>query len=187
MRAKLSSINGHNLCLKCPNGSWEPISNIYVSRDFQWYKELFNPMGFAPTIPIWIFRNPSGFQFPKCRELAWECGGVIPSHSPTFPRTWNVTPNLHTWPTPLQALALVASPRLGLQQQVLMIINLPKISNKLLYKACKWIKWIEKKLQKPQITKFAHEDPRAQILLLMLLNLVWLKSQIEFSMNQICT
>jgi hypothetical protein len=27
-------------------GSWEPILDIYVSRDFQWYKKLFNLMGF---------------------------------------------------------------------------------------------------------------------------------------------
>jgi hypothetical protein len=39
---------GHNLCFKYPNGSWEPILDIYVSRAFQWYKELFNPMNFNP-------------------------------------------------------------------------------------------------------------------------------------------
>ena len=37
---------GHNLCFRCPNGSCEPISDIYVLRAFQWYKELFSPMGF---------------------------------------------------------------------------------------------------------------------------------------------
>jgi hypothetical protein len=39
---------GHDLCLKCLNGSYEPISDICVPRSFQWYKELFNPMGFGP-------------------------------------------------------------------------------------------------------------------------------------------
>ncbi len=39
---------GHNLCLKCPNASCEPILNIYVPRNFQWYKEILNPMGFDP-------------------------------------------------------------------------------------------------------------------------------------------
>jgi hypothetical protein len=29
---------GHNLCLKYSNESCEPILNIYVSRNFQWYK-----------------------------------------------------------------------------------------------------------------------------------------------------
>jgi hypothetical protein len=37
----------------------------------------------------------------------------IPSHSPTLLGTWHVTIGLHSWPMPLQALALVASPRLG--------------------------------------------------------------------------
>jgi hypothetical protein len=39
---------GFNLCFRCPNGSCEPILDIYVLRNFQWYKELFNPMGFDP-------------------------------------------------------------------------------------------------------------------------------------------
>jgi hypothetical protein len=37
---------GHNLCFKHPNGSCEPISDIYVLRTFQWYKELFILMSF---------------------------------------------------------------------------------------------------------------------------------------------
>jgi len=37
---------GHNLCFRCPNGSWEPILDIYVSIDFRWYKKIFNQMGF---------------------------------------------------------------------------------------------------------------------------------------------
>jgi hypothetical protein len=39
---------GHNLCFKCPNGSCKPILDIYVLRDFQWYKGLFNVMSFDP-------------------------------------------------------------------------------------------------------------------------------------------
>jgi hypothetical protein len=39
---------GHNLCLKCPNGSCEPILDIYGPKAFKWYRELFNPMGFDP-------------------------------------------------------------------------------------------------------------------------------------------
>jgi hypothetical protein len=38
----------HNLCFKCSNGLGEPILNIYVSRTFQWYNELFNAMCFDP-------------------------------------------------------------------------------------------------------------------------------------------
>jgi hypothetical protein len=39
--------------------------------------------------------------------------GFIPSHSPTLPWAWDVTPR-NLWLTPLQALALVASLGLGL-------------------------------------------------------------------------
>jgi len=47
---------GHNLYFKYPNGSWEPIFNIYVSRAFLCHKELFNPMNFNPyncLLKIW--------------------------------------------------------------------------------------------------------------------------------------
>ncbi len=37
---------GHKLCYKYPNGSCKPIFDIYVSKYFQWYKELFNIMIF---------------------------------------------------------------------------------------------------------------------------------------------
>jgi hypothetical protein len=39
----------------------------------------------------------------------------IASHSPALPGVWNVILGLHYWPTLSQTLALVASPRLGLQ------------------------------------------------------------------------
>jgi hypothetical protein len=39
---------GHNLRFKSPNGSHEPILDIYIPRAFQWYKELLNPMSFDP-------------------------------------------------------------------------------------------------------------------------------------------
>jgi hypothetical protein len=40
--------------------------------------------------------------------------GFIPSHSPTLLGAQNVIRSLHSWPTPLPALVLFASPRLGL-------------------------------------------------------------------------
>ncbi len=46
----------HNLCFKCPNGSCKTILDIYIPRDFQWYKDFFNPMGFDPYnvfLKIW--------------------------------------------------------------------------------------------------------------------------------------
>jgi hypothetical protein len=38
--------------------SCEPILNIYILRDFQWYKNFFNPMNFDPLnryLKIWDF------------------------------------------------------------------------------------------------------------------------------------
>jgi hypothetical protein len=107
---------GHNLCFKCPNESCEPFLIIYISRDFQWYKEILNPMAFDPyncSLKVWeSIRTLT----PKVRTHlgVW---GFIPSHSPTFPGAWNVTPRLPSWHAPLQALALVVSPRLGLWQR----------------------------------------------------------------------
>jgi hypothetical protein len=48
--------------------------------------------------------------------------GFISSHSPVLLQVWNVTFGLHSWPAPLQALALVVSPKLGLQQQPKQVI-----------------------------------------------------------------
>jgi hypothetical protein len=104
----------HNLCFRCPNGSCEPISDIYVPRVFQWYKERFNPMNFGPficSLKIW----------ESIRTLTPKVGvplgvwGFIPSHSFELPGAWNVTFGLPFWPALLQALALVVSPRLGLR------------------------------------------------------------------------
>jgi acyl-CoA synthetase (AMP-forming)/AMP-acid ligase II len=47
---------GHNLCFLCPNGSCEPIFDIYVLIALQWYKKLFESMGFDPcnfSLKIW--------------------------------------------------------------------------------------------------------------------------------------
>jgi hypothetical protein len=88
---------GHNLCFKYPNGSYEPILDIYVPRAFQWYKKLFNPMSFDPCNHL--------LKIPKW-ELTWECGGSFP-HTLLHSRA-------HSWLAPLQALALVMNPRLGL-------------------------------------------------------------------------
>ncbi len=39
---------GHNLCFKCPNGSCNPILDIYVPRTDQWYEEFLNSNRFWP-------------------------------------------------------------------------------------------------------------------------------------------
>jgi hypothetical protein len=74
---------GHNLCLRYPNGSCEPILDIYVSIIFQWYKELFNPMGFDPcnySLKI----QESRILTPKVKAPlgVWR---FIPSHFPSLP------------------------------------------------------------------------------------------------------
>jgi hypothetical protein len=107
---------GHNLHFKCQNGSCKPILNIYVPRAFKWYKKNFNPMGFDPyncSLKIW---ESMGIPTPKVGPhlRVW---GFIPSHSLTFPRTWNVILKLPSWPAPLQTLALVISLRLKLRQR----------------------------------------------------------------------
>jgi hypothetical protein len=97
----------HNLCFKYPNGSCKPILGIYVPKSFQWYKESFNPMNFDPCNRLLKIWESIGIHLG-----VW---GFILSHFPTLLRTWNVTPGLHFSPAPLQALALVVSPRLGLR------------------------------------------------------------------------
>jgi hypothetical protein len=105
---------GHNLCFKYSNESCKPILDIYVSRVLQWYNELFNPMSFDPYNRFLKIQESIEILIPKVGAHlgVW---GFIPSHSPTLPRAWNVTSKLQSWPAPLQALTLVASPRLRLQ------------------------------------------------------------------------
>jgi hypothetical protein len=107
---------GHNLCFKYPNGSCKFNLNIYVSRAFQWYKELFNPMNFDPCnrfLKIWkSTRTPT----PKVGTHLGMCG-FIPSHFPTLPGAWNVTTRLRSWLSPLQALALIVNLKLGLRHK----------------------------------------------------------------------
>jgi hypothetical protein len=67
-----------------PNGWFKPILDIYVSIAFQWYKKLFNLLGFDPY-------NFSSKIWKSTRTLTPQMGvalGVwrfIFSHSPTLP------------------------------------------------------------------------------------------------------
>jgi hypothetical protein len=97
---------GHNLCFKCLNESCEPILDIYFSIAFQWYKDFFNAMVFDPcdrSLKIW---ESIGTLTPKMgAHLGVWVFILTLSHTPGFP----------SWFAPLQALALVTSPRLGLR------------------------------------------------------------------------
>ncbi len=74
---------GHNLCFRCPNGWCELILDIYVLKDFQWYKECFNPLRFDLCNRPLKIRKSTGSLTPKVEPL----GGVrvhsfIPFHTP---------------------------------------------------------------------------------------------------------
>jgi hypothetical protein len=56
---------GHNLCFKCPNGSCEPILDINVSINFQWYKELLDPLSFGPCNRSLNIRESTETPTPK--------------------------------------------------------------------------------------------------------------------------
>jgi hypothetical protein len=59
----------HNLGFRCPNGSCEPILDIYTSRPFHWYKEHPNARCFDPcnqAMSFWESRRTPSPHF-------WEC------------------------------------------------------------------------------------------------------------------
>jgi hypothetical protein len=96
---------GHNLYLECPNGSCEPILDIYVAIALQRYKELPNPMRFDPcnhSLKVW---ESTGTPIPKMGAHFGVWVFILTlSHIHGFP----------SWPAPLQALTLVVSPMLRL-------------------------------------------------------------------------
>jgi hypothetical protein len=60
---------GHNLCCRCPNGSCEPILDIYTSIAFQWYKEILNARYFYPcnwTLNFWESQRTPKSPFREC-------------------------------------------------------------------------------------------------------------------------
>jgi len=107
----------YNLCVKCPNGSCEPLLDIWVPRAFEWYKELINPMFFDACNYSMKICEFVGTPIPKV-GVHLGVWGFIPLHFLAFLGTWNVTAGLYIWPTPSQAFALVASPKLKLWQMI---------------------------------------------------------------------
>jgi len=105
---------GHNLCFRCPNGQWEPILDIYVLRAFHWYKKFLKPLSFDPCNRPLKIRESTRTPTPKV-ELPWgvRVYSLTPSHTL---ESMLCDSQLLSWPTTLQTLALVMSPRLGLRQ-----------------------------------------------------------------------
>ncbi len=61
----------HNLCSRCPNGSCEPIFDIYASIAFQCYKERPNARCFEPcnwTLKFWESQWTPKFPFWECES-----------------------------------------------------------------------------------------------------------------------
>ncbi len=73
-------------------------------------------MGFDPWNRFLKIQKSTETPIPKVGAHlgVW---GFIPSHYLAFSGAWNVNSGLPSWPTPLQAIALVASPRLGIWQE----------------------------------------------------------------------
>jgi hypothetical protein len=78
---------GHNLCCKYSNGSCEPILDIYVSKYFQWYQELFNLMSFDlsnHSLKIWkSIKTPTS----KVKVHLGMCEPIL-SHSLALMGVW---------------------------------------------------------------------------------------------------
>jgi hypothetical protein len=93
--ASLGLSFGHNLCFKYLNELCKPILDICIPRVFQWYKELLNPMSFDLYNHHLNVQESIGTLTPKV-EVHLGVWGFIPSHSPRFSRTWNVSFKLHS-------------------------------------------------------------------------------------------
>jgi hypothetical protein len=121
---------GHNLCFKCLNEQCEPILDIYILRDFQWYKERHKPLSFDPLNCSLKFWKSTGTPSPKV-GVTLGVWGFTPSHFLTLPGVCDVIPELlfdpHPCnpfalipglpfgPQPCNPFALVVSPKLGLR------------------------------------------------------------------------
>jgi len=119
------------------------ILDIYVPRAFQGYKELLNLIGFLPFNYSLKIQESIRTLIPKMGAhlgvlRVW---GFILSHSPTLLGTWDVIPELPSWPTPLQALALVMNPRLRLRH--FMFHNIKDATLEMFHKVHKGIKNVD--------------------------------------------
>jgi len=104
----------HNLCFRYPNEQCNLISNIYIPRAFQWYKERHKPLNFDPWNCSLKFWESTETPSPKV-GVALGVWGFTPSHFPTLLGVCDVTPELSLGLDPCNPFALVVSPKLGLQ------------------------------------------------------------------------
>jgi len=105
---------GLYFCFRCPNGPRKPILDIEVPRDFQWYKNFFNPLSFDLCNRPLKIQESTETPTPKV-ELPWgvRVHSLTLSHTPgsMLRDSW-----FPSWLATLQTFALVASPKLGLWQ-----------------------------------------------------------------------
>jgi hypothetical protein len=88
----------HNLCCRCPNGSYEAILNIYTSRTFQRYKQHLNARCFDPwnqALSFWESRRTSSSHFWECEFHLHTCLKVRlrQTHHYTMKDEWWVEKN----------------------------------------------------------------------------------------------
>jgi hypothetical protein len=75
----------HNLCCRCPNGSYKVILDIYTSRTFQRYKKHFNERCFDPwnqALNLRESRSTPSSHFWECEFHHHTCLKVGLRHSP---------------------------------------------------------------------------------------------------------
>jgi len=106
---------GHNICFRCPNEQCEPISDIYIPKSFQWYKECHKPLSFGFSNRSLKFRESTDTASPKV-GVALGVWGFTPSHFLRLSGVCDVTPDFSLGPHPCNPFALVTSPKLGLRQ-----------------------------------------------------------------------
>ncbi len=64
----------HKLCCRCPNGSCNPILDIYTLIAFQWYKDFFNVRCFDlcnRSLKVWESQWTPKFPFWECESSPW--------------------------------------------------------------------------------------------------------------------
>jgi hypothetical protein len=97
---------GPNLHFRCPNGSCEPILDIFIPKSFQWYKELFNALSFDPYDRLLKIQESTGTPTPKVETPF----GSVRVH----PLTLSYTPKSMRCDSQASLLACnLASPYLG--------------------------------------------------------------------------